>query len=98
MFFFYFSQAVWRNVTEKGIAVEYRTNPDLQRHVRSATTSPTQPSAGRLDGCPEQQSRPSKSIAVQRLHHRDMGGRRRQISATTLEPVGPRGTLDQQQS
>ena len=48
--FFHFLQAVWRNVAEKGLAVEYRTNPDLQ-------------------------PRPSNARAVQRLHHRDMGGR-----------------------
>ena len=42
---------------------------------RCLATTPTQPCAGRLDGCPEQQSRPSKARGVQRLHHRDMGGR-----------------------
>ena len=42
---------------------------------RCIVTTPTQPRAGRLNGCPEQQSRPSKVRAVQRLYHRDMGGR-----------------------
>ncbi|XP_041372105.1 uncharacterized protein LOC121385473 [Gigantopelta aegis] len=41
--FFNFSQAVWKNVAEKGLAVEYRTNPDLQRHVRRAAALPLLP-------------------------------------------------------
>ena len=40
---FHFSQVVWRNVAEKGLAVEYRTNPDLQRHVRRAAALPLLP-------------------------------------------------------
>ena len=41
--FFHYSQAVWRKVAEKGLAVEYRTNPDLQRHVRRAAALPLLP-------------------------------------------------------
>ena len=65
---------------------------------RCLVTTPIQPSTGRLDGCPEQQSAQSKAREIQQLHHRDMGGRWRQIAATTLEPVSQRGSSDQQQS
>ena len=34
--FFHYCQAVLRNVAEKGLAVEYKTNPEIQRHVRRA--------------------------------------------------------------
>ena len=59
-------------------ALQLSTGPTLISSAifveRCIATTPTQPRAGRLDGGPEQQSRPSKARAVQRIHHRDMGG------------------------
>ena len=99
--FFCFSFLISCGVMSHRKALQLSTGPTLISSAmfveRCLATTPTQPSAGRLDGCPEQQSRPSKARGVQRLHHRDMGGRWRQISASTLELVGWCGTSDQQQ-
>ena len=76
-YYFNFSQAVWRNVAEKDLAVEYRTNPDLQRHVRRAAALPLLPLNQVQDVWMDilNNSPHIKARAVQQLHHRDMGGR-----------------------